>query len=67
MLLSLANDLKGNADIYDMLIDKQNTSQYHNFAVMGGSVNSNYRASLYYNDAVKELLSRTVVINMVEG
>ncbi len=46
-----ANDLKGNADIYDMLIDKQNTSQYHNFAVTGGSVNSNYRASLYYNDA----------------
>lgn len=50
-IVAPANDLKGNTDIYDMLIDKQNTSHYHNFAATGGSASSNYRASLYYNDA----------------
>ncbi|MGO4289028.1 SusC/RagA family TonB-linked outer membrane protein [Chitinophaga sp. RAB17] len=38
-------------DMYDLLLDKNNLSHYHNFAASGGTANSNYRASLYYNDA----------------
>ncbi len=45
------NNLGGNTDMYNELIDKNNLSQYHNFAASGGSDNSNYRASLYLNDA----------------
>ncbi len=45
------NNLGGNTDMYNELIDKNNLSQYHNFAASGGSDNSNYRASLYFNDA----------------
>jgi TonB-linked SusC/RagA family outer membrane protein len=46
-----SSNLGGNTDIYDMLIDRNNISQYHNIAASGGSANSNYRASIYYNDA----------------
>lgn len=48
---ALHPDLGGNTDIYDLLIDKKNLSQYHNFSATGGSVSSNYRASFYYNNA----------------
>ncbi|MFC6102901.1 SusC/RagA family TonB-linked outer membrane protein [Olivibacter domesticus] len=44
-------DLGGSTDLYDELINKDNLSQYHNFAASGGSEKTNYRASLYYNDA----------------
>ncbi|QNL49922.1 TonB-dependent receptor [Olivibacter sp. SDN3] len=44
-------DLGGSTDLYDELINKNNLSQYHNFAASGGSDKTNYRASLYYNDA----------------
>ncbi len=50
-LISADEDYGTSTDLYDELIDKDNLSQYHNFAASGGSYNSNYRASLYYNDA----------------
>lgn len=43
-------DLGGRIQMYDLLLDKDNLSQYHNLSASGGSGNSNYRASLYYND-----------------
>ncbi|WP_243751557.1 SusC/RagA family TonB-linked outer membrane protein [Niastella caeni] len=46
-----AVDLNDRTDIYAMLIDKQNISQYHNFSASGGTAKSNYRASLYFRDA----------------
>ena len=49
--LTGAADLGGRDDVYDMLIDENNLSHYHNFSASGGSGNSNYRASLFYNDA----------------
>jgi TonB-dependent starch-binding outer membrane protein SusC len=50
-LISADNDYGTSTDLYDELIDKDNLSQYHNFAASGGTYSSNYRASLYYNDA----------------
>ncbi|MEC5147049.1 TonB-dependent receptor [Chitinophaga sp. 212800010-3] len=50
-LAGASNNLGGNTDWYDALLDKQNLSHYHNFAASGGTANSNYRASIYYNDA----------------
>jgi TonB-linked SusC/RagA family outer membrane protein len=44
-------DLGASTDFYDLLINKNNLSQYHNLAMSGGSATGNYRASLYYNDA----------------
>ncbi|MFY0253666.1 SusC/RagA family TonB-linked outer membrane protein [Chitinophaga sp. 30R24] len=46
-----SNNQGADIDMYDLLLNKENLSQYHNFAASGGSPNSNYRASLYYNDA----------------
>ncbi len=45
------NDLGSSTDLYEELINRNNLSQYHNFAASGGSANSNYRISLYLNDA----------------
>lgn len=39
-----------NTDFFDALINHDNLSQYHNFAASGGTANSNYRTSVYYND-----------------
>lgn len=50
-LVAASNDLGSITDVYDMLINKDNLSQYHNLAASGGSPKTNYRASLYYNDA----------------
>lgn len=45
-------DLGASTDFYDLLLDKQNVSQYHNLALSGGNgPNSNYRVSMYYNEA----------------
>ncbi|MGN8039131.1 SusC/RagA family TonB-linked outer membrane protein [Chitinophaga sp. 22321] len=46
-----SNNQGADTDMYDLLLDKNNLSQYHNFAASGGTANSNYRASIYYNDA----------------
>lgn len=37
-------------DFYDLLLDKNNLTQYHNLALSGGGDNSTYRASMFYND-----------------
>jgi TonB-linked SusC/RagA family outer membrane protein len=50
-IINQDQDLGGSTDLYDELINKDNLSQYHNFAASGGSEKTNYRASLYYNDA----------------
>lgn len=50
-LIDSAQDFGGSTDLYDELIDRQNISQYHNFAASGGSANTNYRASIFFNDA----------------
>ncbi|WP_297336234.1 SusC/RagA family TonB-linked outer membrane protein [Algoriphagus sp.] len=50
-LIGEGNDLGASTDLYDELLNKQNFSQYHNFAASGGTLNSNYRASFYFNDA----------------
>lgn len=39
-----------NTDFFDALVNHDNLSQYHNFAASGGTANSNFRASIYYND-----------------
>lgn len=46
-----SQDLGTSTDLYDHLIDENNLSQYHTFAASGGSEKSNYRASVFYNDA----------------
>ena len=50
-LVGADQDFGSSTDLYDELIDKQNLSQYHNFAASGGTSKANYRASIYYNDA----------------
>ncbi len=48
---SQMRDLGANTDFYDLLMDKGNLSQYHNLALSGGTASSNYRVSMYYNEA----------------
>jgi TonB-dependent starch-binding outer membrane protein SusC len=43
-------DMGGSTDMYNELINKDNLSQYHNFAAFGGNEKTNYRASGYMND-----------------
>ncbi|MEP0710917.1 MAG: SusC/RagA family TonB-linked outer membrane protein, partial [Algoriphagus sp.] len=50
-LISENNDLGASTDLYDELLNKENLSQYHNFAASGGSPTSNYRVSFFFNDA----------------
>jgi TonB-dependent starch-binding outer membrane protein SusC len=50
-LVPESSRLGGNTDMYELLINRKNTSHYHNFAASGGSANTNYRASAYYSDA----------------
>lgn len=50
-LIGAGNDLGASTDLYDELLNKSNLSQYHNLAASGGTINSNYRASFYFNDA----------------
>ncbi|MGN6511102.1 MAG: SusC/RagA family TonB-linked outer membrane protein [Chitinophaga sp.] len=44
-------DLGGNTDIYDELINKKNLSQYYTLSATGGTDKSNYRGAVYYNRA----------------
>jgi TonB-linked SusC/RagA family outer membrane protein len=46
-----SQDFGASTDLYDELIDKNNLSQYYNFSASGGTAQTNYRASLFYNDA----------------
>ena len=45
------NHLGADVNLYDMLINKDNLSHYHNFSATGGTDKSNYRAAIYYSDA----------------
>lgn len=44
-------DFGATTDLFSELINKQNLSQYYNLAASGGSANSNYRGSVYFNGA----------------
>ncbi|WP_086595142.1 SusC/RagA family TonB-linked outer membrane protein [Hymenobacter crusticola] len=48
---SQMRDLGASTDFYNLLLNKDNLSQYHNLALSGGSNTGSYRASMYYNDA----------------
>jgi TonB-dependent starch-binding outer membrane protein SusC len=37
-------------DFYDLLMNKNNLSQYHSLSLSGGSTNTSYRGTLFYND-----------------
>ncbi|GGW33073.1 SusC/RagA family TonB-linked outer membrane protein [Arenibacter certesii] len=50
-LIAQNQDLGYSTDLYDELINKNNLSQYHNLSASGGDAKTNYRASLFYNDA----------------
>lgn len=50
-IVDASQDFGASTDLYDELINKSNLSQYHNLAASGGKTNSNYRASIYFNDA----------------
>lgn len=50
-LIDPSNDLGYETDLYELLLNKQNLSQYHNFSASGGGESSNYRASFYFNEA----------------
>ncbi|KEO75653.1 SusC/RagA family TonB-linked outer membrane protein [Anditalea andensis] len=50
-VIAEGNDRGGSSDLYEELLNRNNLSQYHNFAASGGNANTNYRVSLYYNEA----------------
>lgn len=50
-IISEDQDFGASTDLYDELVNKDNFSHYHNLAASGGSEKSNYRASVYFNDA----------------
>lgn len=50
-LTTPTNHLGADVNLYDMLINKDNLSHYHNFSATGGTDKSNYRAAIYYSDA----------------
>ena len=50
-IISEDQDLGASTDIFDLLVNKTNLTQYHNFVASGGAKTSNYRASLYYKDS----------------
>lgn len=43
-------DLGSSDDMYEALLKDRNLSQYHNLAMSGGTTNTSYRVSLYYQD-----------------
>jgi TonB-linked SusC/RagA family outer membrane protein len=49
-LLPSGQDYGHSIDAFDELVNHDNLSQYHNLALSGGSDNTSYRASLYYQD-----------------
>lgn len=50
-IINSSEDFGSSTDLYDELINKTNTSQYHNLSATGGTAKSNYRAAVYFNDA----------------
>lgn len=50
-IISENQDYGTSTDLYDELINKNNFSHYHNLSASGGTTNTNYRASVYFNEA----------------
>jgi len=50
-IISSDQDYGSSSDLYDELINRNNISQYHYLSASGGGFSTNYRASVYYNDA----------------
>lgn len=51
-LINASQDFGSSTDLYEELINRNNLSQYHNLSATGGNEKGNYRASIYYNDAL---------------
>lgn len=49
--IDATQDFGASTDLFNELIDKSNLSQYHTLAASGGTEKTNYRASMFYNDA----------------
>lgn len=49
-VINSSQDFGSSTDLYEELIDPQNLSHYHSLAASGGTANTNYRASIYYNE-----------------
>lgn len=47
---NLGEDYGHTTDFFGLLINEQNLSQNHNLAMSGGSANTTYRASMYFQD-----------------
>jgi TonB-linked SusC/RagA family outer membrane protein len=47
---NLGQDYGHSTDFFGLLINEQNLSQNHNLAMSGGSANTTYRASMYFQD-----------------
>jgi len=50
-IIDQSEDYGSDTNLFDELTNKNNISHYHNFAMSGGSNNTNYRASVFYNKA----------------
>jgi len=50
-IITEAQDYGASTDLWNELINKNNISHYHNLAMSGGTTNTNYRASIYFNEA----------------
>ncbi|MDR0430812.1 MAG: TonB-dependent receptor [Tannerellaceae bacterium] len=50
-VIDASEDFGGSTNLFDELMNKDNFSHYHNFAMSGGTQNTNYRASIYFNEA----------------
>lgn len=50
-VIDASEDFGGDTDLFDELINKNNISHYHNFSMSGGTANTNYRASVFFNQA----------------
>src|SRR5690606_6476602 len=46
-----SQDFGASTNLFDELVDKSNLSQYHTLSASVGSQNTNYRESMFYNDA----------------
>ncbi|WP_118195015.1 SusC/RagA family TonB-linked outer membrane protein [Albibacterium indicum] len=49
--IDATQDFGASTDLFNELIDKSNLSQYHTLAASGGTEKTNYRASMFFNDA----------------
>lgn len=50
-VINSSQDFGATTDLFSEIINKQNLSQYYNLAASGGTGNSNYRGSVYFNGA----------------